>query len=505
MKRVHHDGPVIVGAGLAGLSAALAAAPRRTLLLSPAPLGEACSSAWAQGGIAAAVGGDDSPALHARDTAAAGGGLVDLVAASELAAAAPAVVERLAALGALFDRDAGGAFRPSLEAAHSRARVVRVGGDGAGRAVLTAVTLAAQAADHIEIREGLRLQGLLQDGAGRVCGVRVEGPEAAAEITAPAVVLTTGGIGGLYAVTTNPAGLRGEGLALAALAGAAVADPEFVQFHPTAIDIGRDPAPLATEALRGEGAVLVDREGGRIMADHPQGDLAPRDVVARALHASLEQGRGAFLDARAVVGARFPEAFPAVFAACMGAGLDPRVELMPVAPAAHFHMGGIAVDAEGRTSLAGLYAAGECAAAGVHGANRLASNALLEAAAFGARTGEAAAGEGARPAGGLRLATAPDLPEVAVQQLRRAMSRDAGVSRSAAGLRRLLAELDGLEAVHGQAAPLVAARLVAQAAERRRESRGAHHRADFPAAVDPARRTVVTWAETAPRTAAAAA
>lgn len=495
VKRWRHDGRVIVGAGLAGLSAALAAAPRRTLLLSPAPLGEACSSAWAQGGIAAAMASDDSAALHARDTVAAGGGLVDVGVAAALAAAAPAVIERLAAMGAPFDRDSAGGYLASLEAAHSRARVVRVGGDGAGKAVLTAATRAAQAADWIDIREGVRLRGLLQDGVGRIRGVRVEAPDGAVEIIAPAVVLTTGGIGGLYTVTTNPSALQGEGLGLAALAGAAVADPEFVQFHPTAIDIGRDPAPLATEALRGEGAVLIDADGRRLMAGHPGGDLAPRDVVARALHASLAARRGAFLDARQAVGARFPEAFPAVFAACVSAGLDPRIAPIPVAPAAHFHMGGIAVDGDGRTSLPGLYAAGECAATGVHGANRLASNALLEAAAFGALAGQAAAAETALTGGPLILVTAPDLPDAALQQLRRAMSRDAGVTRDAAGLDRLLAELDALALRHGQAASLVAARLIAHAALLREESRGAHHRTDFPAPVQPARRTRLTWTE----------
>lgn len=459
----------------------------------------------AQGGIAAAVGADDCPALHARDTAAAGGGLVELGAAAELAAAAPAVVERLAALGVRFDRDATGAFCTSLEAAHSRARVVRVGGDGAGRAVLAAVIRAARAADAIDIREGVRLRGLLQDGSGRVRGVRVEGPDGALEITACAVVLATGGIGGLYAVTTNPAALRGEGLALAALAGAAVRDPEFVQFHPTALDIGRDPAPLATEALRGEGAVLIDREGRRIMSGHPQCDLAPRDVIARALHDSLLAGRGAYLDARDAVGERFPRAFPAVFAACLSAGFDPRREPMPVAPAAHFHMGGIAADADGRTSLPGPYAVGECAAAGVHGANRLASNALLEAAAFGARAGRAAAGEAARATAPLHPITAPDLTDPALGRLRRAMSRDAGVSRTAAGLARLLTRLDEIEFGQGPTLPTVAARLVARAAFVRCESRGAHHRADFPAPGEQARRALLTLPPPPERLAATAA
>src|SRR5690606_23778596 len=265
-------------------------------------------------------------------------------------------------------------------------------GDQAGRAIMEAVSRATLAAPHVTVRSGLRLRGLIQDVQGRVRGVLVQGAEGLAEITAPAVILATGGVGGLYGVTTTPAEVRGEGLGLAALAGAVIADPEFVQFHPTAIDIGRDPAPLATEALRGEGAVLVRADGGGFMARyHPAAELAPRDVVARAIHAEREAGRGAFLDATKAVGAHFPDAFPAVFAACMSGAVDPRVQPIPVAPACHYHMGGVATDADGATSLPGLFAAGEVASTGVHGANRLASNSLLEAAVFGARAGRAAA------------------------------------------------------------------------------------------------------------------
>jgi len=280
-------------------------------------------------------------------------------------------------------------------------------------------------------------------------------------------------------VTTTPAELQGDGLGLAALAGAVIADPEFVQFHPTAIDIGRDPAPLATEALRGEGAVLVNGNGERFMARyHPAAEMAPRDVVARAIHAERAAGRGAFLDARQAVGAHFPDEFPAVFAACLGGGIDPRTQAIPVAPACHYHMGGIATDADGRTSLAGLYAAGECASTGVHGANRLASNSLLEAAVFGARAGHAAAQEAPEPAP-VTAITAPQLPAAGLAALRQAMSRDAGVVRDAAGLTRLLDLIDALEAAHGRSAPLVAAGLTAAGALARQESRGGHYRADF--------------------------
>jgi len=485
---IRHDGVIVVGAGLAGLTAALAAAPRKVLVLTDAPLRQGSSSAWAQGGMAAALSQGDTPALHASDTVVAGAGLVDAAMANLLAEEGPDAVRALAALGAPFDRDAQGGFAQSLEAAHSRPRVARVKGDQAGRAIMDAVVIAVLAAPHIEVRDGYRLRALLQDSTRRVRGVVAEHKGTLVEITAAAVILATGGIGGLYAVTTTPAELKGEGLGLAALADARIADPEFVQFHPTAIDIGRDPAPLATEALRGEGAVLVNANGERFMTRyHPDAELAPRDVVARAIHAEREAGRGAFLDAREAVGRHFPDEFPAVFAACLSGGIDPRVELIPVIPACHYHMGGIATDERGQSSLAGLFAAGECAATGVHGANRLASNSLLEAAVFGARAGRAAAME-TDPGGKLLPAVVPPLlPPDAIATLRAAMSRDAGVIRDAAGLTRLLAVTDALEARHGLAASLIAARLVAACALARNESRGGHFRSDATGQVSPAR------------------
>ncbi|MBS0362503.1 MAG: L-aspartate oxidase [Proteobacteria bacterium] len=498
-SRLRHDGVLIVGAGLAGLSAALACAPRKALVLTEAPLSHGCSSAWAQGGMAAALSEGDTAEQHAADTVAAGAGLVDAAMARLLTTEGPEAVRALAALGAPFDRTADGAFAQSLEAAHSRPRVARVKGDQAGAAIMQALAAHVLAQPHVTVRDGHRLRGLLQDADGRVRGVVAEHEGALIEITASAVILATGGIGGLYAQTTTPAELKGEGLALAALAGALIADPEFVQFHPTAIDIGRDPAPLATEALRGEGAVLVDAEGERFMARYSnQAELAPRDVVARAIHAERAAGRGAFLDAREAVGEAFPHEFPAVFAACLSGGIDPRVQPIPVAPACHYHMGGIATDADGRTTLPGLYAAGECAATGVHGANRLASNSLLEAAVFGARAGRAAAAEiEPGPARLVRLVT-PALPAADLAELRRAMSREAGVVRDAQGLGRLLDLIDALEAAHGRAAPLVAARLVAAAASARRESRGGHFRSDFPLTDADPRRTFIRWADLMP-------
>ncbi len=489
MSRIVHDGPLIIGGGLAGLSAALEAAPRSTLVVTPAPLLQACSSAWAQGGVAAALSRDDAAELHAADTRAAGAGLVEGEPTQLLTADGRATVEWLAALGAPFDRDAAGGFAVSLEAAHSRARVARVGGDGAGRAILSALVAAARAAPHVEIWEDGRLRGLIQDAGGRVRGALIERDGRLVEVLAPAVVLATGGAGGLYAETTTPASLLGEGMALAHRAGAEILDPEFVQFHPTAIDVGLDPMPLATEALRGEGARLVDGEGRFLLGEAPEADLQPRDVVARAVHAARAGGRGASLDAQTAIGAAFPHEFPAVFAACMRAGLDPRETPIPVAAAAHYHMGGVVARPDGRTTLEGLYAVGECAATGVHGANRLASNSLLEAAAFGRRTGRAAAA--ARAAAGAVSVPAPaaDLSTGDLMRLRRTMSAEAGVVRNAAGLTRALGVLDELETRTPGALPTAAARLIVDSALARRESRGGHYRSDFPAAAAEARHT----------------
>ena len=495
MNRIHHQGPLIIGGGLAGLSAALEAAPAKVLVVSPTPLLEAASSAWAQGGVAAALSPSDAPALHLKDTEAAGAGLVDHHAAEVLTDDGRATVEWQAALGAPFDREADGGFSVSREAAHSMARVARVGGDGAGRAILSALAIAARAAEHITVWEDGRLTGLLQDAGGRVVGAVIERLGERVEVLATAVVLATGGAGGLFGETTTPRALLGEGLGLAWLAGADILDPEFVQFHPTAIDVGLDPMPLATEALRGDGARLIDRNGDFILGSAADADLAPRDVVARAVHQARVEGRGAFLDARTAIGAHFPQAFPAVFASCIAAGLDPRTQPIPVAPAAHYHMGGIAADPEGRTSLKGLFAVGECAATGVHGANRLASNSLLEAAAFGRRTGRMAAAEkfGGTPAGATPVMA--HLPPEPLLELRKAMSAEAGVVRNAEGLTHLLAHIDRLEAVHGSALPLVVSRLIAEAALARRESRGGHYRFDYPQTSAEARHTRIMQPE----------
>ena len=496
-----HNGPLVIGAGLAGLSVALHAAPANVLVLAPVALGKACSSVWAQGGIAAALSSEDSPAEHERDTIAAGAGIVDALAAKTLTEMGPGVVRGLDAMGAPFDHTPDGGFVLNREAAHGRARVARVGGDLAGKAILEAVVAKALEAPHIEIWEPAFALGLITAKTGAVIGAVVEYNDRQIAVYASAVVLASGGLGGLFAVTTNPAALRGEGMAMAALAGAVIADPEFVQFHPTALDFGRDPAPLATEALRGEGAILVDRNGVRfVLEDHPDGELAPRDIVARAVHKAKMSGRGAYLDATKAIGAHFPEEFPTVFASCMDNGVDPRIQPMPVAPAAHYHMGGVATDIHGRTSLEGLYAAGECASTGVHGANRLASNSLLEAAAFGERVGKQLRDlKRIQETDGIMPALPARLSDADLKILREAMSRYAGLVRDEAGLKTLLALVDALEIKAPGALALVSARLVAECALQRHESRGSHYRSDYPQTAAKGERTFVRWADIAKR------
>ncbi|MGE0408129.1 MAG: L-aspartate oxidase [Amphiplicatus sp.] len=484
---------LIIGAGVAGLYTALKLAPRPVTLVTARPLGAGGSSAWAQGGMAAAVGPDDTPNLHFADTLGAGAGLVDPEAAHVLCEGGAAAVAELERNGVRFDRDETGALTLGREAAHCRDRIVHATGDQAGAAIMAALIAAARSAAHIAILERVVVEDLLTDDHGAVGGVLAFDVAKGERLTMTAAetVLATGGLGGLYAVTTNPTPAQGHGLAFAARAGAVIRDPEFVQFHPTALNIGVDPAPLATEALRGAGAMLVNENGRRFMdAYHKRRELGPRDVVARAVEAEIAAGRGAFLDAREAVGAAFPEAFPTVFAACRKAGLDPRIALMPVAPAAHYHMGGVMTDLAGRSTLKGLSAVGEVASSGVHGANRLASNSLLEAVVFGARIAarlKGAAGDAPgnlnAPLDRLDMPARPAPPE-ALARLRNAMSSGAALIRSQASLQGVLDVIEDLNQesamTSGLRSALIAAELIVHGALSREESRGAHFRSDFP-------------------------
>ena len=493
---------VIIGGGLAGLFCALKLVPRPVTVITAAPIGEGASTAWAQGGVAAAVAEGDTPEAHARDTILAGAGLVDETVALAMAREAPDRIRDLLAYGVPFDKDLEGRLTVGREAAHSARRIVHVRGDQAGAAIMAALVAAVNNSPSIRVLEGTVAEELLTEDR-RVVGVQIRGADGLLmNIPAHAVVLASGGLGHLYAVTTNPTEARGHGLAIAARAGAVIADPEFVQFHPTAIDIGRDPAPLATEAIRGEGAWLVNRSGERFMLRaHPDAELGPRDIVARGVFAELAAGRGAFLDARKAI-PNFAQRFPGVTASCRSAGIDPARDLIPVAPAAHYHMGGVATDARGRTSLEGLWAAGEVASTGAHGANRLASNSLLEAVVYAARIADDIGK--LRPQKSARFVEAPlRTTPVATsdpareQALRRLMSSHVGVIRDHEGLSHALSEIARMER-EGARVPqwrnmATAALLVTAAALQREESRGGHYRSDNPNA-DPAqqKRTFLT-------------
>ncbi|MBC8051270.1 MAG: L-aspartate oxidase [Chitinophagales bacterium] len=482
---------IIVGGGLAGLFAALKLAPMPVTVLTPKPLGEGASSAWAQGGVAAAIGEGDSADKHAADTIAAGAGLCDEAVVRMIVGEAGDRIHDLLDYGVPFDRDLKGKLKLSREAAHGERRIVRVQGDQAGRAIMSALISAVRATPSITVLENVSALGLAYPEGGPVTGVWcAKDGGAPFYMPARAVVLATGGIGQLYKVTTNPLQARGEGLAMAARAGAVIADAEFVQFHPTALDVGKSPAPLATESLRGEGAYLVNRKGDRFMeGQHPDMELGPRDVVARAVEREIQARRGAFLDCRGKLGARMARDFPGVHAACAGAGLDPERDLIPIAPAAHYHMGGVATDMQGRTTVDGLWAIGEVACTGLHGANRLASNSLLEAVVMAARAAEDIGGLASepllyeyKPTRGHCSAKPVRFPDTlisedasALRKLREAMTAFAGAYRMSDGLtetRALLSSIPHESPVYQMSK---AAKLIVEFALRRQESIGSHY------------------------------
>ncbi|HYI73626.1 MAG TPA: FAD-dependent oxidoreductase [Gaiellaceae bacterium] len=442
---------VVVGGGVAGLFAALcAAAEGDVLVLTKGPL-LSSTSLLAQGGIAAAIGDDDEPSLHAEDTLRTGRGLCRPSAVSVLTDEAPARIRDLVELGVDFDEGLG------LEGGHSRRRVVHAGGAATGDRVARKLAERVLAHPRITVAEGERMHSLWHDGA-RCVGVVTDGRTVAARAT----LLSTGGAAALWERTTNPAGAVGEGMAAAYRAGAALADLEFVQFHPTTLV---DSSLLLSEALRGEGALLLDEQGNRFTDE-----LAPRDVVAREIAA-----RGTvLLDLRAIDRGRFPT----LMGSLVEEGYDPSQTPIPVAPAAHYSVGGVLTDLDGRSELPGLYAAGECAATGVHGANRLASNSLLECLVFGRRAALAALQEPPLPTSRPPVPASP-AAELVTPELRAALWQDCGLIRDADGLSRLVD------------APHLLTRLIATSALAREESRGSHFRADFPSESDAFQRHVV--------------
>ncbi|GAB7190079.1 L-aspartate oxidase [Kineococcus sp. NUM-3379] len=510
---------LVVGSGIAGLTAALDCAGAATVALVTKADPGAGSTRWAQGGIAVVASADDSADLHAADTVAAGAGLCDVVAVRALCGSGPAAVARLTARGVAWDPGPDGAPARGLEAAHSRHRILHAGGDVTGARISDAL-VAAVRSSPVQVHASTTVVELLVEG-GRVTGAELLGADGRrSRIRARAVVLASGGAGQLFRHTTNPAVATGDGLAVAWRAGALVTDLEFFQFHPTAAAL---PSPfLVSEAVRGEGAVLRDERGTRYMsAVDPRAELAPRDVVARATAAVMarQDGRPAFLDATgvaALLGRPFAARFPGIDALCRAQGLDPGRDPVPVTPAAHYWMGGVRTDAAGRTSLPGLWAVGEVACTGVHGANRLASNSLLEALVLASRAaadvlaaGLAGRAEPLRPPAEEDVLDVPDLAAPvdagpARADVQALMWEHAGVVRDAAGLAvaaKELAPRPGGSAPttvtgHEDANLRTAGRLLVLAALAREESRGAHWRGDFPTPRAAARRTTLRRTET---------
>ena len=510
-------GVVIVGTGVAGLSAALSLSPKPVTVITKSKFGAGGSSPWAQGGIAAAMASGDSPSLHAQDTLDAGAGLCDPEAVEVLTEEGPRRVRRLIALGAQFDRGQKGQLLMGREGAHGRRRILHAGGDQTGAEMVRALKAAVAADPAITIHEHTFAMDLARFD-DRIVGVLCRSRGRRIFYRASAVILAAGGFGQLYSKTTNPVENTGDGLAMAARAGAQLADLEMVQFHPTALDVDAPGGtlPLVTEALRGEGAVLIDEAGVRFMPEiHPAAELAPRDVVARAIWQRQGEGKRVFLDAREAVGSAFPERFPTVYAHCRRYGIDPCRQPIPVTPAAHYAMAGVVSDENGRSSLDGLWVCGEVSATGVHGANRLASNSLLEGLVFGHRAAlDVVRGQGRGP-GSLRSSVGRASSELDVDlagafvlrehrtiaedrqaDLRNLMWNKVGLIRDGDGLESALETLDDWAVTQtdpNETANLwTVARVVIAAALVREESRGSHYRSDFPES-DPVWKRRLLW------------
>src|SRR5260221_4124755 len=482
---------LVVGSGVAGLHTAWRASQHGdVLLLTKRSLFDS-ATAYAQGGIAAALGAGDSPTLHRQDTLAAGGALCDAAAVEVLVEEGPTRVRELQTAGARFDLDPYGHLQLGREAAHSQNRIVHAHGDQTGAEVARTLISRVRRSARVTVLERTRVLDLIVY-RGQCVGVRASVKGKAVEIIAEATVLATGGCGQVYRYTTNPVVATGDGFAIAHRADVKLADMEFVQFHPTALDTPENPLALISEAVRGGGAILVHERGERFMRRlHPLAWVAPRDVVARAVFREPKKNRG-YLDARRL-GARFTKRFPGIFALCGARGIDPRRDLIPVTPAAHYMMGGIVADLNGRSSMPRLYVVGEVARTGVHGANKLASNSLLEGLVFAERVARDLAGvRPLRNAPAAKLWTVPPLPDrgaaqVAADRVREVMWSSAGIARTAKGLRTAVVELSYIEHRWPHEAPaevklVQTARLIVEAALRRKESRGGHYRSDFPRA-----------------------
>lgn len=482
---------IIIGAGLAGLFTALKLAPLNVKVISSKSLGSGTSSQWAQAGIAAAVGENDSANLHKHDTISVGAGIVDEHAAGIMVEAGPNRINDLINLGVPFDKGSNNKLLLKKEAAHGINRIVSVNGDMTGKAIMKTLSETVKKSNHIDVIENFNAVELLKDQDG-IFGVVIQSNldnKKEQRLYSRNIIIATGGIGQLYEVTTNAIEAKGDGIAIAARIGADLSDLEFVQFHPTAFNIGIDPAPLATEALRGDGAKIINENEERfLLRSHPEAELAPRDIVARAIYNEIKSGHKVFLDCRGVLGKSMKKTFPTVYNFCKKNNIDPEKKPIPIAPAAHYHMGGITTDANGKTNIAGLWACGETASTGVHGANRLASNSLLEAIVFASII---AKNIKSLPSKNLIIknnkfsqSNVVEINSKDLKILKSIMTNKVGVERNEKELNEAFNDVSILNQKYKKINQInntiITSLLIIKSAINRKEHRGSHYRSDFP-------------------------
>ena len=497
MESIYKSDVVIVGSGISGLMTAVSLYPRKVTLVTKRKLGEMSSSAWAQGGIAAAVTKQDSPKKHFEDTIKASSGLSDEKAVRTITEEALDVIKFLEKIGVNFDKS-DNEFLLSKEAAHSYRRVLKINGDQSGKFLVDHLIAYAKQQGHITFVEDISIDHIIQR-ENKCHGImghihKNEAVDNFVFFQSPNVILATGGLGSIYAHTTNPRDVYGEAIAMAAQANAQLVDLEFVQFHPTALDVGLDPAPLLTEAIRGEGAFIIDENNERFLfKDDPLGEMAPRDVVSRSIHKHKTKGHSTFLDCRHFK-INFEKMFPTASQYLQHASIIPSKDLIPIIPAAHYHMGGIKVDINGRTSVDGLWACGECSSTGAHGANRLASNSLLEAFVFSKRIADTINSEPPKKSHKLinienYIPKEKTISKIRAKkyiwQLRSAMNKFVGVERNQSTLDQAFIEFFRIERETKSLSAklkdmLLVSKLITFAAMQRKESRGTHFRSDYP-------------------------
>ena len=499
-ENIYTPDVVVVGGGVAGLTVALNLAPRKVCVITKSNLGINTSSSWSQAGIAASIDKDDSLEIHLKDTLKTAKGLANEAVAKKIISESFNVIKDLENIGVQFDKNSDGSFNLGLEAAHSHKRIVGSKGDSSGIEIMRGLINEVKQSEHITVLENVSIDSIMHENntiygvIGRFTDKNM--PDNHVIIQSSHIVLATGGLGGIYANTTNPRSSYGEGIALAAEVGAILTDMEFVQFHPTGLDFGLDPTPLATEAIRGAGAFLVNQNNDRFMLSaHPDAELAPRDIIAQNIFKQIDQGNSVFLDCRDTIGDNFKSRFPQVHSYCVKAEIDPAKDLMPIIPVAHYHIGGVKTDITGRTSVDGLWCCGEVAATGVHGANRLASNSLLEALVFGKIVANEINSQPFKQeqqainSNFLKTYKEKTRSKIRAKkyiwQLRSTMMRHLGIVRNETSILKGLSEIIRIERdSKGLSAKLndmiLVSKFIIVGAIKRTESRGCHLRFDYP-------------------------